>query len=138
MTKRKAAIKAIPKKNGPGRPRREIDYALVARLAGIGCTDAEIAAALQCSAAWFCNRKKTDEPLRDAIDSGRETGRTTLRRLQWQGAASGNVTMLIWLGKQMLGQRDRREPDEGAAADRNYTITWIDPVAQGESEGEAE
>jgi hypothetical protein len=29
-----------------------------------------------------------------------------LRRLQWKGAEAGNPTMLIWLGKQMLGQRD--------------------------------
>jgi hypothetical protein len=27
----------------------------------------------------------------------------------WQGAENGNATMLIWLGKQMLGQKDRLE-----------------------------
>jgi hypothetical protein len=33
----------------------------------------------------------------------------SLRRLQAKKAAEGNVTMLIWLGKQYLGQSDRQE-----------------------------
>ena len=27
--------------------------------------------------------------------------------MQWKAAANGNATMLIWLGKQMLGQVDQ-------------------------------
>jgi hypothetical protein len=29
--------------------------------------------------------------------------------MQWQGAESGNATMLIWLGKQLLDQKDKLE-----------------------------
>jgi len=29
--------------------------------------------------------------------------------MQWKSAQNGNVTMQIWLGKNMLGQRDHNE-----------------------------
>jgi len=38
-------------------------------------------------------------------------GRASLRRMQWKAADKGNATMLIWLGKQMLGQKDQVEVD---------------------------
>lgn len=43
-------------------------------------------------------------------------GRASLRRAQWKAAQEGNPTMLVWLGKQMLGQKDKQElsgPDGG-------------------------
>jgi hypothetical protein len=88
---------------------RPIDYAAVKRLATIGCTDREIAIVTDFCFEWICKRKKTDTKLADAIEKGRAEGKTTLRRMQWQAAAKGNPTMLIWLGKQMLDQRDKNE-----------------------------
>lgn len=38
-----------------------------------------------------------------------EPRRIKLRQLQWKSAEAGNVTMQIWLGKQMLGQSDKQE-----------------------------
>jgi hypothetical protein len=38
-----------------------------------------------------------------------------LRRLQWKLARAGNATMLIWLGKQWLGQTDKVESDTKTA-----------------------
>jgi hypothetical protein len=35
-----------------------------------------------------------------------------LRQLQWQSASKGNVTMQIFLGKNMLGQQDKIETTE--------------------------
>jgi hypothetical protein len=32
-----------------------------------------------------------------------------LRQLQWRACENGNVSMLIFLGKNMLGQQDRIE-----------------------------
>lgn len=32
-----------------------------------------------------------------------------LRQLQWRAADNGNITMLIWLGKQELGQTEKVE-----------------------------
>ncbi len=34
-------------------------------------------------------------------------GKAKLRKLQWECAKSGNIAMLIWLGKQWLGQQER-------------------------------
>ena len=49
--------------------------------------------------------------VRRIIDEARASGRATLRRLQWQRANGGSDTMLIWLGKQMLGQKDKVETE---------------------------
>lgn len=43
------------------------------------------------------------------IDKKRENKRIKLREFQWKAAESGNVTMMIWLGKQMLGQSEKTE-----------------------------
>lgn len=51
-------------------------------------------------------------------------GRASLRRMQWKAAQAGNATMLIWLGKQMLGQRDKQEisgPDGGPIQTEDVT-----------------
>jgi hypothetical protein len=49
---------------------------------------------------------KRDAKLSDTIEKARDEGRASLRRLQWQNATQGNVTMQIWLGKQILSQND--------------------------------
>lgn len=96
-----------PIKDVGGRPEVEIDIEAVKRSAGIGCTIEEIAAVLGVSRATMYNHMNKYPEIQEAIDSGRENGKATLRRFQWHGAESGNATMLVWLGKQLLGQRDK-------------------------------
>jgi hypothetical protein len=50
-----------------------------------------------------------DEAFAAAVEQARGQGRATLRRRQWHRANNGSDTMLIWLGKNMLGQSDRHE-----------------------------
>lgn len=66
------------------------------------CTIKEIIATmgLDMTAETFTNN------FRDIYQKGRESGRKILRSLQNKAAEKGNVTMLIWLGKQYLGQKD--------------------------------
>jgi hypothetical protein len=45
----------------------------------------------------------------DVITKGRENGKTRLRKKQIEVALAGNVSMLIFLGKNMLGQSDKQE-----------------------------
>ena len=45
----------------------------------------------------------------DVIKKARADTRRTLRQAQIKVALSGNVTMLIWLGKNILGQSDAPE-----------------------------
>ena len=99
------------KARGVGRPKAVIDLGAVEGAASIGCTTDEIAAVLGVSHSTFCARKAAEPAIAEAVERGQSKGRATLRRLQWQGAQGGNATMLIWLGKQMLGQKDRIEQD---------------------------
>jgi hypothetical protein len=83
-----------------GRDQRPIATDEVVKLAGIGCKDTEIA-------DWFGIDSNT---LRYNFSvellKGRETLKQSLRRRQIQVAMSGNPTMLIFLGKNLLGQSD--------------------------------
>ena len=72
----------------------------VQELAEFGCTNKEIAQFYGCDESLI--RKSYSE----FITKGRASGKTRLRELQWEVAKKGNVTMLIWLGKQVLGQSE--------------------------------
>ena len=116
-------------KNKGGRPEKEIDLNLLERLASIQCTDKEIGALLGISHDTILRRKKENEDFAYHYEKGKENGKTSLRRLQWESAKKGNVTMQIWLGKQMLGQKDKSAqevsgPDGGPieTANRNLEI----------------
>jgi hypothetical protein len=87
------------------RPKAVIDIAQFEKLAQIHATIDE--------AAWYFGvkrltliRRMKEPEYRDAWDRGQANGRISLRRLQFQAATKGNTAMLIWLGKQILGQRD--------------------------------
>lgn len=106
---------------GRGRPRKELDLNLIAQLAAIQCTDEEIAAALDVCVETLIRRKK--EPgFVEALERGKAKGRVSLRRLQWKAANAGNTAILIFLGKQILGQRDK--PEEGGLDDS--PLPWAD------------
>ena len=101
-----------------GRPKKEIDAETVTNLAKIGCTYSEIAAVVGCSKSTLSDRFRTE------IDKGHEELKKSIRRMQLQAANKGNVAMLIWLGKQYLGQRDKSEVSVGAAD------LYTDPIDQ--------
>lgn len=85
------------------RPKKVISEDQVKSLAGINCSYEEMAAVLRCSEDTLQRRYAA------VIKEGRSTGRMSLKRKQWEMAMGGNITMLIWLGKQLLGQTDKRE-----------------------------
>ena len=84
-----------------GRPKLDIDPEQVTRLARLHCTMNEMAS------FFGCHIETLRDNFSNEIDKGRSEGNISLRRKQWQMAVEkGNVVMLIWLGKQMLGQRN--------------------------------
>lgn len=105
-----------------------IDLQLAARAASIGCTADGIAALFGIGRRTFYDHLKEDPDLKDAIEEGRALGRVTLRRLQWPRAMAGNVTMLIWLGKQYLGQRDRPVIDDDPDRPPSYVVYTPAPI----------
>jgi hypothetical protein len=92
-----------------GRPKIEIDFAEVDKLCQIQCTGEEIASFFEISYDTLERRCKEQFKVSFAeyIKEKSAKGKSSLRRLQWKAAMNGNVTMLIWLGKQYLGQTDK-------------------------------
>ena len=106
-----------PKKPGPKKGQRktdtkEVEGVVVGRdktvvpplevykLAQLGCKDIEIA-------DWFgINAETLRYNFKAELTKGRESLKQSLRRAQIKTALSGNATLLIWLGKQILGQQD--------------------------------
>ena len=95
------------------RPKKEFDKNEFEKLCGLQCTKEEVC-------LWFDVTDKTLERwCKETYKAGfsevfaikRGLGKISLRRYQWQVAEKGNVTMLIWLGKQYLGQKDIQDVD---------------------------
>lgn len=83
------------------RPKKEIDETKLYELAKIGCTNEEMAAMLD------CHKDTLTRNYADLIEKGRQDMTGSLRRMQYKAAQDGNVTMQIWLGKQLLGQTEK-------------------------------
>lgn len=85
---------------GRGLRKRVVPPKDVYELASIGCTDREIA-------RWFDVDENTLRyNFSDILEKGREELKHSLRRAQIRLALGGNAVMLIWLGKNILGQSD--------------------------------
>lgn len=91
-----------------GAPLKEIDKNNFEDLCAIFCTLVDIS-------GWFKVSEDTIErwckrtykaTFAECFKKYAFKGRVSLRRKQYQMAMDGNITMLIWLGKQHLGQCD--------------------------------
>lgn len=78
----------------------ELDTRQIKELAEIQCTMGEIASVMGCSVDTLERRYA------DVIKEGRDKGKSSLRRMQYKKALEGNPTMLIWLGKHYLDQKE--------------------------------
>ena len=85
------------------RPMKSVDTQTILKLSQLHCTYDEI--------AEFCgiSTKTLQRNYVHLIKKGREMGKISLRRAQFEKALGGNVAMQIWLGKQHLDQRDKIE-----------------------------
>lgn len=87
-----------------GRPKKNIDYEMVEKLASIMATQEEIATFLDISVRTLLR----DEHFCHIYKKGLEGGKMSLRRQQFK-LSETNPTMAIWLGKQYLGQTDKQD-----------------------------
>jgi hypothetical protein len=91
---------------GRGKNRRVVFPEDVYKLAAMGSTDVEIA-------KWFDMPLNTmRDNFRNIAEKGREDLKQSLRMAQIKAALAGNPTMLIWLGKNLLGQSDNPNQTE--------------------------
>ena len=85
---------------GRGKTQRVVPPDEVYKLAEMGCTDREIA-------EWFMIKEDTLRyNFAEYLTKGRAGMKRRLRAVQLTTALAGNATLLIWLGKQYLGQTD--------------------------------
>jgi AraC-like DNA-binding protein len=83
-----------------GRDKKIIPQPEVEHLASLGCTDKDIA-------EWFGVSESTLRyNFSFELTKGRHQLKTSLRQAQLKTALTGNATLLIWLGKNILGQTD--------------------------------
>ena len=89
------------------RPKKyNLDTDQIKKLASLGCTNKEISDFFGCSADLL------EKSYSEFLTKGRSEMKMRLRQLQWKSAEKGNVTMQIFLGKNILGQQDKIETSE--------------------------
>jgi hypothetical protein len=103
-------------KNKGGKPRKEINWTEFDKLCSIQCTETEIASWFDMSVDTLDRRIKEEHgataTFAEIFAQKRKKGLISLRRKQYEVALStGNVSMLIWLGKQYLDQKDKSDKE---------------------------
>jgi hypothetical protein len=146
-TREATSCEGVKKRRSGGPKFKTIDLTELEKLCGIHATIMEIA-------SWFSvghatiERRIADETLHDhdgekltfkaIMDRGYARGRISLRRKQMQLAEQGNATMLVWLGKQLLGQRDAVDQTIGAPDGGPAQIQIVRVTARREMDAPAE
>lgn len=107
---------------GRGRPKKNLtkeQWSSIDYMCMIHCTGEEIAGVLHVDYDTLNRncREQKGVNISDYIKEHQNGGKMSLRRAQWKAAESGNVSMLIWLGKQWLGQTDKQEVSVSASDD---------------------
>ena len=85
------------------RPRAKINEDVVAAMAFMGASNRDIAGYVGVDHKTIANR------FSPILAKRRAERKMRLLQTQWQAAMRGNATMLIFLGKRELGQRDSIE-----------------------------
>jgi len=101
----------VKKKNVGGRPKVKMGLEEVENLSRLNCTMDELAAYFGVDVRTVQLRAQKEPKFRAAIERGQAMGRLSVRRQQIRLLEQGNPTISIWLGKQLLGQRDRLEAE---------------------------
>ena len=93
----------------------DIDWNKVGMMLEAHCSGSEIAGKLGIHTETIYKRCKKDLNL-DFITfktQKRESGKTILKMSQFESAVKDkNIAMQIWLGKQLLGQRDKKDIEQ--------------------------
>lgn len=115
---------SVPTKGRPMKKLNDVGAEIVRKLAAVMCTEEEIASVLEVSVEVLHN-KLNDRTFLEYYKSGKEEGKASLRRTQFE-LAKKNASMAIWLGKQYLGQRDDAAEDKDKENDaRHITVEFV-------------
>jgi hypothetical protein len=101
MKNDKIKADATIKTQSIGRPKKELDEEVIARLSQIGCTQEEIGSVIGISARTLQRRYA------DLVYENKNKGKASLRKKMWEKALKGDPKMLIWLSKNYLNMVDK-------------------------------
>ena len=102
-----------------GQHNKEIDFEVVDKLCELHCTGVEVAGFLEVHYETLNNRIKEKLKPDGTHYSGFpeyfnvkcSRGKISLRKMQWNSANKGNVSMQIFLGKNLLNQTEKQTID---------------------------
>ena len=123
-----------------GRPRVKIDWEQMDKLCQMQCLLEEIAAYFRCSIDTIERACKREHRVTFADYYAEKSagGRIALRRVQMQTALKGNVTMMTWLGKQLLGQSDKVTSVNKTELDARVAVVDKEEIRRANEELESE
>ena len=121
--------KSATRKTGRPRVEAKVDEEALRALVFAGCTQLEIADYFGIGHASV-ERMMTRLPMARVVAKARADRKLSIRRAQTKLAMSGNVGMLIWLGKQELGQREPRfeiSGPDGTPIQSSFKVEFVKP-----------
>lgn len=103
--------KPYPPDCGAGRPKSDIDWIMVDKLLEAGCSGAEIAANIGINPATLYDRCQSDHKkmFSEYSQEKQSKGDSLLKKAQFDKALTGDNTILIWLGKCRLKQKEHQD-----------------------------
>lgn len=121
----------MAEKNKGGRPPKltpdEATLKIIKGLGNIQATSKECAAVLGVTEPTWIKFKQDNPEIAETLAEGQGEGLASLRRRQFKAANDGNATMLVWLGKQYLGQADKSElTGKDGGPIQTEDISWRD------------
>jgi hypothetical protein len=119
-----------------GRPQADIDWSEVDRYLEAGCTGSEIAGFLGIAADTLYNRCEVDHKVNFSAYSQQKKsrGEALLRAKQYQMAMKGDRTLLVWLGKNRLGQKEPKELNDQLDPRLDKILDFLAKDASGTSQ----
>ena len=104
----------LKRKYAAHRPKIDIDWDMVDKYLISGCSGTEIAGMIGCHPETFYDRCQQDKGtgFTEYSNKKKSKGDGLLRAKQFSMALGGDRGMLIWLGKNRLGQRDDPKSQE--------------------------
>ncbi len=131
-------------KRKAGRPKAFINWEEVSRHMEAGSTGVDIAAIYGITPKNLYERslKEHNVNFQELSRQKRAKGNERLRAKQYYEAMQGNVPLLIWLGKQRLGQRDKHEMEHSVEVRQEIIFygdctpkTWAQEQIEIETDG---
>lgn len=113
------------------RPKAEIDWRKVDSMLEAGCTGTEVSSSLGINPETLYRRCEKDNNMgfSEYLAIKRASGDRLIKMAQFDQAVKlGDRGMLVWLGKQRLGQKDKHDvTSNDETVKPSWTVNVVDP-----------